>query len=72
MSSVESEKCERKARKNKQRRKVTFITCAGCDRGFWEGGHILGNANVRRDAGCSCYVLNVQMFCLRDRPKGAI
>ena len=49
---------------NKQEGKITRITCAGCYRGFLAGRGILGKADVRRDAGCSCYVLDIRKFCL--------
>jgi hypothetical protein len=62
---------------NIQGEKITLSTCAGCYRGVLEGRGVLGKADVRRGAGCSCYVLKVRMLCmiypnyqLLRRPRG--
>jgi hypothetical protein len=67
MSRTFLEKCEGGGADNKQRGKITLITCAGCYRGFLGKWGILGKANIRRGAGCSGFVLFERKFCLIDR-----
>lgn len=62
---------------NIQGEKITFSTYYVSDRGVLVEWGILGKANARRDAGCSCYVLKVRMLCmiypnyqLLRRPRG--
>lgn len=49
---------------NIQGEKITFSTYYGSDRGVLVEGDILGKADVRRGAGCSCYVLDIRKLCL--------